>query len=63
MNQIPTPQIKIQPHTYALISTITPLCSCIKFCKAMSINIGGCIQKYLNWPPGVRTPNCTALCH
>jgi len=25
--------------------------------------IGGCIQKFLDWPPGVRSANGTALCH
>jgi hypothetical protein len=25
--------------------------------------IRGCIQKFPDWPPGVRTANGTALCH
>jgi hypothetical protein len=25
--------------------------------------IGGCIRKFLDWPPGARTANGTALCH
>jgi hypothetical protein len=25
--------------------------------------IRGCIQKFLDWPPGARTANGTALCH
>jgi hypothetical protein len=25
--------------------------------------IGGCIQKFPDWPPGARTANSTALCH
>jgi hypothetical protein len=25
--------------------------------------VGGCIQKFLEWPPGMRTANCTALFH
>jgi hypothetical protein len=27
------------------------------------ICIGGCIQKFPDWPPGARTANGTALCH
>jgi hypothetical protein len=27
------------------------------------IAIGGCIQKFPDWPPGARTANGTALCH
>jgi hypothetical protein len=26
-------------------------------------DIWGCIQKFPDWPPGVRTANGTALCH
>jgi hypothetical protein len=28
-----------------------------------SRDIGGCIQKFPDWPPGARTANGTALCH
>jgi hypothetical protein len=27
------------------------------------LHMGGCIQKFLDWPPGARTANGTALCH
>jgi hypothetical protein len=26
-------------------------------------DVGGCIQKFPDWPPGARTANGTALCH
>jgi hypothetical protein len=34
----------------------------ISYCN-IAIHIGGCIQKFLDWPPGARTANGTALCH
>jgi len=27
-----------------------------------AVDIGGCIQKFRDWPPGTRTTNGTALC-
>jgi len=27
------------------------------------LEIRGCIQKFPDWPPGVKTANVTALCH
>jgi hypothetical protein len=29
----------------------------------LTLGIGGCIQKFPDWPPGARTTNGTALCH
>jgi hypothetical protein len=26
-------------------------------------HVGGCVQKFPDWPPGARTANGTALCH
>jgi len=31
--------------------------------QATTGRIRGCFHKFLNWPPGVRTANGTALCH
>jgi len=25
--------------------------------------VQGCIKKFLDWSPGAKTANCTALCH
>jgi hypothetical protein len=30
---------------------------------ARGMDVGGCIQKFPDWPPGARTANDTALCH
>jgi hypothetical protein len=27
------------------------------------VGVGGCIQKFPDWPPGARTANGTAFCH
>jgi hypothetical protein len=35
---------------------------CAQFVTPTS-QIGGCIQKFPDWPPGVRTASGTALCH
>jgi hypothetical protein len=32
-------------------------------CRKVLFTIGGCIQKFPDWPPGARTANGTALCH
>jgi hypothetical protein len=31
--------------------------------KARRKVVGGCIQKFPDWPPGLRTSNGTDLCH
>jgi len=31
--------------------------------KSWVTDIGGCIQKFPDWPPGARTANGPALCH
>jgi hypothetical protein len=30
---------------------------------SLGMDVGGCIQKFPDWPPGARTANGTALCH
>jgi len=37
--------------------------ACVKLGRTHYANIQGCIQKFLNWLPEVRTANGTALCH
>jgi hypothetical protein len=40
-----------------------PLTSSAEVKECVELAIRGCIQKFLDWPPGARTANGTALCH
>jgi len=58
----------LQRDTCKVVSFAT-----LRFCTHQSIwswnkwtrssGIGGCIQKFPDWPPGARTANGTPLCH
>jgi hypothetical protein len=36
-------------------------CSCCALTIDKIFNLGGCIQKFPDWPPGARTANGTSL--
>jgi hypothetical protein len=48
---------------FTLISQLTKVSPAIyKKCYQL-LGVRGCIQKFPDWPPGVKTENGTALCH
>jgi hypothetical protein len=41
---------------------VFPHCRTVLSCIRNPLCLRGCIQKFLDWPPGARTTNGTALC-
>jgi hypothetical protein len=54
---------RMTKHHYKILFTLKTCISIFCLLKSNTTMVQGCIQKFPDWPPGVRTANGTALCH
>jgi hypothetical protein len=54
--------VNFDMHTDSPQITVSKLCNLISSKLGMT-DLGGCIQKFPDWPRGVRTANDTTVCH